>query len=114
MTRHISFSKDVSILNENGEIETQNIYNSSSLKINKKSSRKSTYLKSYTPHQAYTVAGRMEKEINNPNLLELRSQQELIVEKLLARNKMFVQINKVYRLSNEAIFVLKKRLLFTI
>jgi len=114
MTRHISFSENVSILNENGEVETQNIYNISSLKINKKSSRKSTYIKSYTPHNAFTVAERMEKEIQNPNMLELRSRQELIVENLLARNKMFVHINKVYRLSNEAIYVLKKRLLFTI
>lgn len=114
MSRRISFSNKVSILNENGEDETLHTYNKSSLKRNKTPSRKNRYIKSYTPQNAHTVAERMEHEIKNPKLLDARWQQELIVENLLARNKMFPQINKVYRLSNEAIFVLKKRLLFSI
>jgi hypothetical protein len=113
MSRRISFSENVSIFNENGDIEIQNTYNKSSLKRNKTPSPRNRYTKSYTPQNAYTVAERMEKEIKNPKLLELRWKQELIVENLLARNNMFVQINKVYRLSNEAIFVMKKRLLFS-
>jgi len=56
----------------------------------------------------------MEHEIKNPKLLDERWRQELIVENLLERNKMFPQINKVYRLSDEAIFVLKKSNLFSI
>ena len=57
---------------------------------------------------------KIEKEIKNPKLLEERWEQELIVENLLAKNNMFLQINKVYRLSNEAMFNVKKRLLCSV
>ena len=111
MSQHISFSENVSIFNENGDIEIKNTYNKSSLKRNKTPSPRNRYIKSYTPRHAYTVAERIEKEIKNPKLLEERWEQELIVENLLAKNNMFLQINKVYRLSNEAMFNVKKRLL---
>jgi len=54
----------------------------------------------------------MEIEINNPKLFELRQREEVIVEHLLARYKFYTKINKVYRLSNTALIVLKKRLSF--
>ena len=114
MMPRISFSNKVSILNENGYAEIQNISNNYSLKRNKTPSARKRYIKSYTSQNAYDVAERMEKEIKNPKLLDIRLQQESIVENLLEKTNMFVQINKVYRLSDEAIFALKKILLFSI
>ena len=110
MPRRISFSNKVSILNENGDIETLNTSNNSSIKRSKIIYKKKN-INSYTSQNAYDVAERMEKEINNPKLLEVRIQEELVVENLLAKTNLFVQINKIYRLSDEAIFYLKKRLL---
>ena len=112
MTRCLSFSNNVSVLCENGEIKKKTM--SSKLKKRKKTPLPiNRRLKlTYNQQQAHCVAKRIKVEINNPQLYELRHREELIVESLLARYNFYTKINKVYRLSNISLIVLKRRLTF--
>ena len=110
MTNKISFSDTVSVL----EIEP---LNSPGNKINRKRkktpspSKKHLNLKYYNQNKAFSVASRIELELNNDSIFEKRLKEELIVENLLCRYQFYTQINKVYRLSNDALHGLKKRLI---
>ena len=113
MKKHISFSDTVSILNQVGTIEISKLSIKMSLKNRHKSPHKvKRSINNYKQQQAYDVGGRIAQEVNNKQLLSVRSQQELIVEKLLARYKLHNTINKVYRLSNNALIVLKNKLIY--
>jgi len=70
-------------------------------------------LRPYTQAKASIIAGRIETEVKNPHTLNSRQLEETTIENLLAKHRFYSQINKVYRLSNDALIVLKKRLLFT-
>lgn len=65
----------------------------------------------YTQTKAELVAARIELEVKNPHSLGIRQREETVVEHLLALNKFHSKINKVYRLSDTSLNVLKIRLL---
>jgi len=112
MPRRLSFSADISILKEDGKIEKRSLSSTSKKRKKTLSPINRKLKKTYNQQQARCVAGRIETEINNPKLFELRQREEVIVENLLARYRFYTKINKVYRLSNNALIVLKKRLSF--
>ena len=68
------------------------------------------FKKTYTMKKASNVAIRIHDEIENPIKFRKRFYKEKIVEKLLINNNMFIQANKVYRLSDYNIDVLLYKL----
>lgn len=106
----VIFSTDVTVLNENGKIEKKVISLESKKKIKTPFTTSRKLKKTYNQQQAQCVAGRIEMEINDMGLYEIRQREEIIVENLLLRYRFYTKINKVYRLSNYALIVLKKKL----
>jgi hypothetical protein len=112
MKKHISFSDTVKILNQFGIIEISTLSIKMSLKKKQKSLNSNVKKgKTYCQKKAYVVGSRIEQEVKNRKLLRIRNKQELIVENLLTRYKLYNTINKVYRLSNNALIALKNKLI---
>lgn len=66
--------------------------------------------KYYTQKKAREVGKRIHFEAVNMKVLEKRLKDELFVEKLLIKNNFYSKINKIYRLSNDTLYVLKVKL----
>jgi hypothetical protein len=111
MPPSLTFSEDVFSLDENGILE-KTCLSTKSRKRKKTPFPKIKIKYTYNQQQARCVARRMEIELKNPKLLVFRQQEELIVENLLAHHNFYTKINRVYRLSNNALIVLKKKLIF--
>jgi len=109
MARRISFSDNVSILNQKGHIEIGHISDKIS-RVRKKLGKTQVVPKMYNETQARCVAERIENELKHPILLENRVRNERIIEHLLIYHKIYSKINKVYRLSNNTLIILRKRL----
>jgi hypothetical protein len=115
MNKHISFSDTVSILNQAGTIQISTLSIKNSLTKNKNKSSKfkvKRAINNYKQQQAFDIGRRIAQEVKNKQLLSIRNKQELIVEKLLAHYKLYNTIHKVYRLSNNALNVLKNKLIY--
>jgi hypothetical protein len=66
---------------------------------------------SYSPKQANAVAKRIESEVRSPLKLQYRVTNEVQVDRLLQYRRMTQFISRVYRLTDPALQVLKRRLL---
>lgn len=66
---------------------------------------------SYTPDHAHAVAKRMENEIKRKNHLAQRVKAEIMADSLLQRQRMFQFVARVYRLTDQALMLLQRRLL---
>ena len=67
-------------------------------------------VKYYTQKKAQSVGKRIELEMMNGKIFNKRLHNELFVEKLLIKNRHYSKINKIYRLSNSTLYVLKQTL----
>ena len=97
------------MVDHNGNIENKDISDKIS-NIRMVLTKNPRQPKVYSERQALYVAKRIEEELKNPNMLQNRVRNELIVEQLLNKHRFYSKINKVYRLSDDTLIVLRKRL----
>jgi len=102
--KKVSF--DIKVENNNIKSSEKKIY-----PRYKKNTKKIKFKKNYTCKKALNVGIRLHKEIENAKQFEKRQCKEKLVEQLLIYNKMYLQVNKVYRLSDEKINILLQRLI---
>jgi len=76
--------------------------------LNKKTAR---FKKNYTPKKALDVGIRLHQEIKNPEQFKKRYSKEIMAEKLLIHNNLYIHVNTVYRLSDYKINILLQRLI---
>jgi hypothetical protein len=65
----------------------------------------------YNQEKAIRVAKRIHSEIMNTNLFKKRLFNELLVENLLIKHHIYSKINKIYRLTDNSLNILKFKLL---
>ena len=111
MGKGISFNESVKAIDHQGNISFEKISNSNSIITRTSRNKKGGRFYFYTQPRANAVGGRIEKEVSDFNKLDKRLQQECVVENLLVKNRCFGPVNKIYRLSDDALVLMTKRLL---
>jgi len=84
--------------------------NKKEIKRSKTPCRKSN-TKYYNQKKASNVGKRMHRELMNKNLFNKRLFNELLVENLLIKYQIYSKINKIYRLTDNSLNILKFKLL---
>jgi len=112
-TTTVKFKEEVIVVDVKGSCKEGRIHGENTIKrcLTPRRKLKRRASLSYTTEQAHAVAKRMEKEIRNNQLLSERVKAEIHADQLLVRQKLFKYVARVYRLSNQALVLLQKRLL---
>lgn len=112
----IRFEENVLSVDVGGNLSVCSLDNGNTIKrclTPKRSGRKRKGSLNYNMQQAAAVAKRMEKEVHSldASILTRRIKQELIADELLCRQRMFQFVCRLYRLTDEALVLLQRRLL---
>jgi hypothetical protein len=107
MRKTITFNSFIQLIDNLGNITRSKLTNKQSVRRPMRSRR---LISTYNQQKALFVGNRLHKEIIDRKILDWRIKQEIIVEQLLIRNRLNDKVNKIYRLSNPALLLLKQKL----
>lgn len=109
----VSFHPLVTSVDPDGQAEVNRLTNKCSLTTRRLPKSKKRKPLTYDMEKAFAVAQRMEQEVHyhNDQLLTRRVNEEMMIDQLLCRLKMFQYTSRLYRLTDQALNILKKKLL---